>query len=73
MTTTEKKRRIEEIGAVYHALLVEQVTLQLEVEVEDGRPDSYKARWARAWLAHDMPECDRLMKLEYPEEEARRA
>ena len=47
--------------------------LQREVEEEENRPDSYKAQWARAWLRHDMAECDRLTALEYPEEERRRA
>jgi hypothetical protein len=67
MTTTEKKRRIAEITTMHHALLLEQVTLRLEVEMEENRPESYDARWSRAWLAGDMAECDRLVTLQYPE------
>lgn len=68
MTTADKKRRIEEISKTYQALLHEQVTLRLEVETEEDRPESYQARWARSWLAGDMNECQRLMDLEYPKE-----
>jgi hypothetical protein len=67
MTTTEKKRRIDEIGCIYHALTMEQVSLQLEVEEEENRLDSHMARWCRAWLAGNMVECDRLTSERYPE------
>jgi hypothetical protein len=69
MTATEKKRRVEEITALHHALLIEQVQLRLEIEIEEGRPESYRARWCRAWQADDMAECQRLMDLEYPKVE----
>jgi hypothetical protein len=71
MTTTDKRRRIEEIHNLNHALLVEQVQLQLEVEEEEGRSESLHAKWCRAWQAHDMAECDRLLALEYPSQEAK--
>jgi hypothetical protein len=67
MTTPEKKRRVEEITQIHHALLIEQVALRLEIEEEEGRPESYRARWCRAWQAGDMAECERLCDLEYPE------
>jgi hypothetical protein len=68
MTVSEKKARIAELHRIDHALVRERVTLQLEVEEEEGRSDGYQAKWCRAWLSGDMAECDRLLEDQYPKE-----
>ena len=67
MTTTEKKQRVDEIQRLHHALSTEGVNLQLQIEEEEDRPESLRAKWCRAWLAHDMDECGRILALEFPQ------
>jgi len=66
MTTADKRRRVEEILRLNHDLVLEEVTLRLQIEEEEERPESLRALWCRAWLRNDMPECDRLLALQYP-------
>ena len=53
MTVDEMKARLVEIEKEERRLSDERYRLHLAIEVEEGRPDSHRARFARAAIAND--------------------
>ena len=59
-TVSEMNTRLSEIDRLERALADEKYALHLRIEEAEGRPDSNRARFARAALAGDIAAMNRI-------------